>query len=188
MAAARDIAKKDSNILWLTDNIDTLAGFQEIYARIIYLETSAKVPWILLNVACEGSEDSDFSAAILNMLQNCKKPIKTQVMTNAHSYGLLFACVGEDRVGWSNSGYMHHSFHTDIEHTSIEDVEVILKNLKKEERKCLAYMKEQMGQVGFNKMIRDFKKNSHKDMYFDVEKAVQYNIVNRVGSIEPIFF
>jgi len=180
--------KKNDNILWLTNNIDSLAGLQEIYSRIHELDHSPKVPWILLNICCEGSENSDYSHAVLNLLKNCKKPIKTQVMTSAQSFGLVFACVGEERVAWPDASFMHHSFHIDVEHSSIEELQVTIKDLKDSERKLLSFMKEQASVSGIKDMLADFKKNGHRDMYFDAEAAIRYNIVQRIGIIDPVYY
>lgn len=185
---ASQVTKKNDNILWLAENVDTLAGFQEVYSRVKELELNPKVPWILLNICCEGSEDSEFSSAILSLLRQCKKPIKTQVMTCAHSFGLVFACVGSERVAWPDASFMHHSFHVDLEHTSLEELDITVKVLKNSEKKLLNFMKEQASVSGIKDMLADFKKNAHRDMYFDAETAVRYNIVHSIGFIEPISF
>jgi ATP-dependent protease ClpP protease subunit len=179
---------KDSNILWLTDNIDSVEGFKAVYARFNALQADKKVPWILLNVCSEGSQNVTYSNAILSLLLSSEKPIKTQIMSGAESFGILLACVGEERKAWPHAEFMHHSYHIDLDHTSIEDMEVRLKSLKVAERKSLNFMRQQMGDAGYRAMMNDFKKAGCKDMYFSAEKAVEYNIVHEIGIIQPVYF
>lgn len=179
---------KSDNILWLSDNIDTLEGFQTIYARFHALQNNPKVPWILLNVCCMGSEDAQFSSAIVTLLQSSKKEIKTQVVTAAQSFGVIFACLGSERVAWPDAEFMHHSFHLSHEHVSLEDLESMLKTYKRAEKKTLDFMKKQMGDQHFKSFYSDFKKNACKDMEFNAIKAVEYNIVQEIGMIEPLYF
>lgn len=184
---ATGIKSKDNNILWLSDNVDSLEGLQSIYSRFFQLHNNPKIPWILLNICCHGSEDSRYSSAVLALLLSSTKPIKTQVMTSAESYGLIFACVGEERVAWPDAEFMHHSFQIETPQVSIEDLDSMLRRLKRSEKKTLDFMKKQMGETGFKNFITEFKKNGSKDMDFDAVKAVEYNIVHEIGIIDPLF-
>lgn len=188
MAAADSKLKSDNNILWLADNVDTLEGFQAVYARFHALQNNPKVPWILLNVCCSGSEDASFSSAIVSLLMSSKKEIRTQVITAAQSYGVIFACIGSERKAWPDAEFMHHSFHLSHEHVSIEELDEQLKQYKKAEKKTLDFMKKQMGDLPFKNFYNDFKKNGCKDMDFNANKAVEYNVVHEIGMIEPVFF
>jgi len=184
---ATGLKSKETNILWLSDNVDSLEGLQAVYSRFFSLQNNPKVPWILLNVCCDGSQDSRYSAAILTLLLSSTKPFKTQVMTSAVSYGLIFACVGAERVSWPDAEFMHHSFQLETPTMSLEDLDAILRRTKKSEKKSLDFMKKQMGDVSFRNFINDFKKNGSKDMDFDATKALEYNIVHEIGIIQPLF-
>lgn len=181
-------SQQQDNIIWLTDNVDSLEGFKNFYYRFNQLILEKKVPWILLNISCSGSSDSDYSQAILRMLMNSKKPIKTQVMVEAQSFGVLYACIGEERKAWPDAKFMHHSYQLDVEQTSLEELEKIVKETKKMEKETLTFMMKQMGEREFKTFISDFKRGNSEDMEFDAKKAVEYNIVHQIGFIEPLFY
>lgn len=188
MASQIEEIEERSNILWISQNTDSLLGFKRIYNRLKFLENAPEVEWVLLNICCYGSEDSDYSFAVLNLLRQCSKPIKTQVITHAHSFGLIFACIGEERVAWPDASFMHHSFHVSLQETSLEELNTTLNHLKKFEKKCTTFLKEQIGAPGFTKLMKEFKKHGAQDLYFEAQDAVMYNIVDSIGSLEPVFF
>lgn len=179
---------KENNILWLADNTDSIEGVQKLYSRFHYLQNDKRVPWILLNICCDGTENAEYSAVILHMLKTSKKPIKTQVLSAAKSFGILFACVGEERKAWPEAQFMHHSYQLQIESASLEDLEATVNKVKNEEKYATGFMKQQMGERPFKALMSDFKKIGYKDLEFNAAKAVEYNIVHGIGVIEPFFF
>jgi ATP-dependent protease ClpP protease subunit len=176
-----------TNILWATNNTDSVNGVQEFYTRLMDLCTDDEIPWILFNISCQGSNDTTCSDAVLNMLTDCPKPIKTQVISHAQSYGVLYSCVGEERVAWPKANFMHHSIHVVYQDaTSIERMKKDLAETSKIEKQSQEFMKKQMGEEGFKKLMKDFKKNSCQDYEFTAEQAVAYGLVHKIGKLEPL--
>lgn len=176
-----------TNVVWITDNTDTVTGIQGLYNKILELEHDPDFPWILLNISCPGSLNTHCSDAVLDILTSCSKPIKTQVVSHAESFGVIFACVGTERVAWPKAQFMHHSIHLEYgTGASVEQIKKDIKDYGAEEKKYQDFMKAQMGEVGIKKLMRAFKKNSYNDYVFDSEKAVEYGLVHRIGKIDPI--
>lgn len=177
----------NTNILWVTNNTDSASGVEAFYTRMMSLCNDEDFPWLLLNVSCPGSQDTTCSDAILDMLIECPKPIKTQVISHAQSYGILYACVGQERVAWPRADFMHHSIHVAYaDAMSLEKMKKDLEETTKIEKECRDFMQKQMGDAGFKKLMKVFKKNNFADYNFDSEKAVEYGIVHKIGKIEPI--
>jgi ATP-dependent protease ClpP protease subunit len=106
----------------------------------------------------------------------------------AQSYAVLLACVGEERVAWPEAQFMHHNYLVNFEDTDFEKAKQDIENLQNQEKSFLGFMEKIMGAKNFKKFHQDFKKNKTPDMFFDAKKAVAYNIVNRIGIIEPFFY
>lgn len=179
--------KQNDNIIWITEDVSTVEGFQDLFYRLHELQKEDKVPWILLNISCVGTENAYYANAALTLLQSATKPIKTQIITEAQSFGLIYACLGEERKAWPHAFFMHHSYQLVME-ASLEEAKKIVTKWEKEEKIALEFMKSQMGPSGYSAFITDFKKNSSQDMNFNSQKAVAYGIVQEIGIIEPFFY
>lgn len=183
---AKEIIK--DNILWIPQDVGSFKDLQQVYNRFYQLQNDPKIPWILMNINCTGSSDIDFAKPLVYLLNSSKKPIKTQVISMAQSYGVILACIGEDRVAWPEAQFMHHNYLVNFEDTDFEKAKKDLENLQNQEKSFLDFMENCMGAKNFKKFIQDFNKCKTSDMYFDSKKAVAYNIVKRIGIIEPYFY
>jgi len=177
-----------NNILWIPEDIGSFKELQYVYTRFYELQNDPNVSWILMNINCTGSSDIDFARPLVPLLNSSKKPIKTQVMAMAQSYGVILACIGEERVAWPEAQFMHHNYLVNFEDTDFEKAKKDIENLQNQEKSFLGYMEKYMGTKNFKKFIQDFNRNKTPDMFFDAKKAVAYNIVNRIGIIEPFFY
>jgi ATP-dependent protease ClpP protease subunit len=177
-----------NNILWIPEDIETYKDLQFVYNRFYELQNDPKIPWILMNINCSGSSNVEFAKPVYHLLSSSKKPIKTQVMSVAQSYGLVLACIGEERVAWPEAQFMHHNYIVSYEDANFEKVKKDIQNLENEEKVFLKYVEKYIGVKNYKKFIQDFKKNGSVDMFFDAKKAVDYNIVNRIGIIEPFYY
>jgi len=178
----------ENNIIWIADNSDSLEGFQAFYSRFNSLIKNPRIPWILVNLCSGCSSDASYSDAVLEMLINSPKPIKTQIITAAESFGILFACVGEERVAWPKARFMHHSFHLDFGGSvSLEKLQKELKSVETDEQAAMEYLRSRMGDESYSRFVKEFKKKNGADFYFDAKKAVEFNIVQSIGSIEPFY-
>lgn len=177
-----------NNILWIPQDIETLKDLQGVYMRFYELQNDPNIPWILMNINCTGSSDVDFAKPLAYLLTTSKKPIKTQIMSTAQSYAIILACIGEERVAWPEAQFMHHNYIVSYEDANFEKVKKDIQNLENEEKHFLQFIEKSIGTKNFKKFIQDFKKNNSADMFFDAKKALAYNIVNRIGIIEPYFY
>lgn len=174
-----------NNAIWLMNGSETAEGVRSVYNKVMALENSS-YPWILVNVCCNGSLNADYSNAILDILLNVSKPIKTQTMGTSMSFGILYSCLGEERWATENTEWMHHSYSLTLPQSSLEDIQKEVKKLEKQEDKSRQYLKKQLGVVGFNRLMKDFKSGGCQDLYFDSEVALQYNIIQKIGIIQPL--
>lgn len=174
-----------NNTIWLMSGSETPEGVRSIYNRVMALEKS-DFPWILVNVCCSGSLNADYSNAILDILLNTTKPIKTQTLGVSMSFGILYSCLGEERWATDHTEWMHHSYALSLPQTSLEDIQKELKKLEKMEDKSRQYLKKQLGVVGYNRLMKDFKSGGNQDMYFESEAALHYNIIQNIGIIQPL--
>jgi len=179
-----------TNIIWLGNDCDSDAGLQRIYEQAMVLDKS-DFPWILLNVSCNGSENANFSNGILDILQAMKKPLKTQTIGTSQSFGILLTAVGEERWCSPRTVFMHHSYAIPFERnfyeqSSLEELNTIVKDLVKLEGDSREFLQAQLGSVGYKKLMKDFNANNHKDLIFDAKKALSYNLVHKIGFLEPL--
>lgn len=182
----RDLIK--DNILWIPEDIGSFKDLQFVYNRFYELQNDSNIPWILMNINCTGSSDVNFAKPLVHLLISSKKPIKTQIMSTAQSYAMILACIGEERVAWPEAQFMHHNYIVSYEDANFEKVKKDIQNLENEERYFLNFIEKCIGTKNFKRFMQDFKKNNSADMFFDAKKALAYNIVNRIGIIEPFFY
>lgn len=183
--------KIKDNVVWLSDNADTLEGFQKLYQQCLLLKQDPRVEWVLININSKGTNDSIFSDAVCQALKNIEKPLVTQIMTMAFSYGILFACLGGERYGWPKSQYMHHTYRYIYEHeteASLSRLREDYRSVKNSEQEAIKDMQAHIGKNGVKKLLRDFKKKQGGDYYFGAEQALDYNIITKIGHIEPVVF
>lgn len=118
--------------------------------------------------------------ALINVIRGSRIPVRTIVLGEAASAGLCILMAGHQRVATPYSGLMSHSFSSGVE-GSYHDIINAADAFKAYHEKMLAFYVECTGLDV--KFIKKFLLVD-RDHYFSPEKALSYNMVDLVETLE----
>lgn len=124
--------------------------------------------------------DMTGALALINVIRGSRIPVRTIVLGEAASAGLCILMAGHQRVATPYSSLMSHSFSSGTE-GSFDDIINAAEAFKEYHKKMLKFYVEC---TGLDTTLIKRKLLTARDHFFDPEKAIEYNMIDLISTLE----